>query len=47
MQGDGGQEPAAQCGAGAQAVKWSWRFRVPDGEVVRFTDQCMGPQVSF
>ncbi len=29
---------------GRLATKFNWRFRVPDGETVRFTDGCRGPQ---
>ena len=36
--------PAAGAGQDAASTKWSWRFRVPDGETIEFMDGGFGRQ---
>jgi glutamyl-tRNA synthetase len=45
----GGQKPEDRIGISdlrppASAFRFSWRFRVPDGEIISFTDENLGPQ---
>jgi glutamyl-tRNA synthetase len=36
--------PSRRSGAALPAMPFSWRFQIPDGEIVRFNDGSLGPQ---